>query len=38
VCTGHGLKDPEIITRHFPAPALIPARLESLEALLSGEA
>jgi threonine synthase len=34
VCTGHGLKDPEIISRAFPAPRLLPARLDALEELL----
>jgi len=34
VCTGHGMKDPDAITRSMPQPALIPARLEALEALL----
>jgi threonine synthase len=31
VCTGHGLKDPDIITRSMAAPAILPARLEALE-------
>lgn len=35
VCTGHGLKDPEIITRHMPAPRRLPADLGALaEAIL----
>ncbi len=34
VCTGHGLKDPDIITAQMPAPEAIPAELEALEALL----
>lgn len=37
VCTGHGLKDPEIITRAFPAPRLLPAKLDALEELLLSE-
>jgi threonine synthase len=31
VCTGHGMKDPDAITRSMPKPAVIPARLEALE-------
>jgi threonine synthase len=31
VCTGHGLKDPEIITRAVPAPRLVPPELSALE-------
>ena len=31
VCTGHGLKDPDIITRTSPAPRLIPAEMGALE-------
>ncbi len=34
VCTGHGLKDPDIITRRFAAPPVIPATLDALLALL----
>lgn len=34
VCTGHGLKDPDIITREFPPPRLIPAQYAALEAAL----
>jgi threonine synthase len=34
VCTGHGLKDPDIITRSMAAPAVLPASLEALEELL----
>ncbi|HPH95071.1 MAG TPA: threonine synthase [Anaerolineaceae bacterium] len=36
VCTGHGLKDPDIITRTFQQPALIPARMAELEDFLAG--
>jgi threonine synthase len=36
VCTGHGLKDPDIITRNLPAPTVLPAELSALEdAILS---
>ena len=37
VCTGHGLKDPDIITRSMPAPQVLPARLEALEEAIVGE-
>jgi threonine synthase len=37
VCTGHGLKDPDIITREMAAPAILPAALSRLEeAILAG--
>jgi threonine synthase len=31
ICTGHGLKDPDAITDHMPAPHLIPATSQALE-------
>ena len=31
VCTGHGMKDPDIITRSMSTPAVIPAELQALE-------
>jgi threonine synthase len=31
VCTGHGLKDPEIIAKTMPKPIVLPAKLEALE-------
>ena len=31
VCTGHGLKDPEIITRSMTPPTLLPANIHALE-------
>jgi threonine synthase len=31
VCTGHGLKDPDIITKAMSRPVLVPPRLEALE-------
>ncbi len=31
VSTGHGLKDPQVITQNMPAPAVIPASLSALE-------
>ena len=37
VCTGHGLKDPGIITQQMKAPVVIPARVDALEKTLSGD-
>ncbi len=37
VCTGHGMKDPDIIAHSMPAPRLLPARLADLEAVILGE-
>ena len=37
VCTGHGMKDPEIIARSMAAPHKLPARLENLEAYIAGD-
>jgi len=34
VCTGHGLKDPDIIAKSMPAPQRIPAELDALEELI----
>ncbi len=34
VCTGHGLKDPEIISRTMPVPERLPAELHALEKVL----
>jgi threonine synthase len=34
VCTGHGLKDPGIITRDMPAPRVLPVNLPALEAAI----
>ncbi len=34
VCTGHGMKDPDIITRSMPKPLVLPADLPALEAAL----
>lgn len=36
VCTGHGLKDPQVITQSLPPPLSIPARLSALEELILG--
>jgi len=37
VCTGHGLKDPDTITRQMQPPRAIPPRLEALEQTILGE-
>jgi len=34
VCTGHGLKDPEIITKDMHAPLVVPPRLDALEEVI----
>lgn len=36
VCTGHGMKDPEIITQSMPKPLVVAPKLEALEELISG--
>lgn len=36
VCTGHGLKDPDIVTRNMAAPQVLPADLSRLEEVLLG--
>lgn len=38
ICTGHGLKDPDIIVHHMPVPKVLPVDLAALEALILGEA
>lgn len=38
VVTGHGLKDPEVITANFPAPQVIPASYPALQALVKSVA
>ena len=39
VCTGHGMKDPEIIAKSMPAPRLLPSNVDALtEAILGGKA
>ena len=35
VCTGHGLKDPSIVTESFDAPKLIPATYDALVSVIS---
>jgi threonine synthase len=34
VCTGHGLKDPEIITRSMRKPLVIAPKLQALEEVI----
>lgn len=34
VCTGHGLKDPEIVTREMSSPKIVPPKLEALEEVI----
>ena len=34
ICTGHGLKDPDIITKDMQKPNLVPPKLEALEEIL----
>jgi len=36
VCTGHGLKDSEIITRDMQKPPIVPPRVEALEEVILG--
>lgn len=36
VCTGHGMKDPDIIARSMPVPQVLPAELHVLEDLILG--
>jgi threonine synthase len=35
VCTGHGLKDSDVITRDMPKPQVLPAELRALEDYLA---
>ncbi|MCX7975964.1 MAG: hypothetical protein N2646_02715 [Bellilinea sp.] len=37
VCTGHGLKDPDIIVRQFSSPKIVKPELSHLEEILLGE-
>jgi threonine synthase len=36
VCTGHGMKDPDIIMKSMPDLQVLPGRVEALEALIEG--
>ncbi len=37
ICTGHGMKDPDIIAKSMPAPRLLPSRLDALEEAILGQ-
>ena len=37
VCTGHGLKDPDIIVKQMQTPLVLPARMDEIEAAILGE-
>ena len=34
ICTGHGLKDPDIITRSMQKPVVVKPKLEALEEII----
>ncbi len=36
VCTGHGMKDPDIITKTMLKPQVLPAEMSALEDYLAG--
>ena len=36
ICTGHGLKDPDIITKDMQKPLIVPPRLDALEEVILG--
>jgi threonine synthase len=36
VCTGHGLKDPDVIMKHIPKPMIVPPKLDMLEEIILG--
>jgi threonine synthase len=36
ICTGHGLKDPDIITKDMQKPSVVPPRLDALEEIILG--
>ena len=36
ICTGHGLKDPDIITKAMVKPQIVPPRLDALEEVILG--
>src|SRR5215510_3776229 len=36
ICTGHGLKDPEVITKDMQKPLVVPPKLEALEEVILG--
>ena len=36
ICTGHGLKDPDIVTKDMQKPQIVPPKLEALEEVILG--
>jgi len=36
ICTGHGLKDPDIVTKDMQNPKIVPPKLEALEEVILG--
>jgi threonine synthase len=36
ICTGHGLKDPDIVTKEMDKPKIVPPRLDALEEIILG--
>jgi threonine synthase len=36
ICTGHGMKDPEIITKDMHKPLVVPPKLDALEEVILG--
>jgi threonine synthase len=34
ICTGHGLKDPDVITKDMPKPKIVPPTLDALEEII----
>ena len=36
ICTGHGLKDPDIITKDMQKPSVVPPKLDALEEIILG--
>jgi threonine synthase len=36
VCTGHGLKDPDVIMKHIHQPMIVPPKLDALEDVILG--
>ncbi|MDO9122248.1 MAG: pyridoxal-phosphate dependent enzyme, partial [Anaerolineaceae bacterium] len=37
ICTGHGMKDPDIITKDMPKPYILPSEMSALEDYLARE-
>jgi threonine synthase len=36
ICTGHGMKDPDIITKDMQRPLIVPPKLDALEEVILG--